>query len=542
MSLTKVSYSMISGAEVNILDFGADPTGVADSTSAIQAAITSLGVNGGRVRFPGGSSIYKVTATITAPATVWNPVILEGDGNTKINATHNGVLFDGLPSDAFRISNLFLNGPGKANTSSIGFSGNITQGSIENVTIQNFYTGIYLPAPVGGRIIRPNISLCGNGIMIRGTYPNLVLIENGYIHFNDVGVNAENVYNLLIQNTAFEYNVIAGSFVRMTKCNLADCWSELNSTASFQFTDSNVIMDNIHHVGEPLPTYSYSGGWGFLPKTIVRFDNGSVASADYEVLIHNGTTGFTRVGGTQSSTPNHGFALIGQSGGNDVPFRGLSGIDYGAAASNRVVGVMGVGAAASDNTYVKQYLWNMSKTAGTAQHATLNLGYANGTGPTNDVPLALTANILNIFADWFAPARDNAISLGLAGLRWSEVFAATGTINTSDANQKQDVESISDAEKATAVVIKGLIKKFKFKNAVEEKGEKARIHFGVIAQEVKQAFEDNGLDAENYGLFCSDTWYTLDGEMVSKDTEGATEVTQLGIRYDELLCFVIASL
>lgn len=38
MSLTKATYSMISGAAANILDFGADPTGVNDSTAAIQAA------------------------------------------------------------------------------------------------------------------------------------------------------------------------------------------------------------------------------------------------------------------------------------------------------------------------------------------------------------------------------------------------------------------------------------------------------------------------------------------------------------------------
>jgi hypothetical protein len=41
MSLTKVSYSMITGAPVNVLDYGADPTGVADSKPAIQAAIDS---------------------------------------------------------------------------------------------------------------------------------------------------------------------------------------------------------------------------------------------------------------------------------------------------------------------------------------------------------------------------------------------------------------------------------------------------------------------------------------------------------------------
>jgi polygalacturonase len=41
MALTKVSYSMITGAPANVLDYGADPTGVADSQPAIQAAINS---------------------------------------------------------------------------------------------------------------------------------------------------------------------------------------------------------------------------------------------------------------------------------------------------------------------------------------------------------------------------------------------------------------------------------------------------------------------------------------------------------------------
>lgn len=63
MSLTKVSYSMIDGAVVNILDYGADPTGVADSTAAIQAAINSFASGRGTVFFPIGT--FKVTSTIT---------------------------------------------------------------------------------------------------------------------------------------------------------------------------------------------------------------------------------------------------------------------------------------------------------------------------------------------------------------------------------------------------------------------------------------------------------------------------------------------
>ena len=76
--------------------------------------------------------------------------------------------------------------------------------------------------------------------------------------------------------------------------------------------------------------------------------------------------------------------------------------------------------------------------------------------------------------------------------------------------------------------IKKLIRAFKFKDAVASKGDNARIHVGVIAQEVKAAFESEGLDANKYGLFCSDT--LEDGSV------------RLGVRYEELLCFVIGAM
>jgi parallel beta-helix repeat protein len=53
MSLTKVSYSMIAGASVNVLDYGAVGNGSTDDTSAVNAAIGALGANGQLV-FPAG--------------------------------------------------------------------------------------------------------------------------------------------------------------------------------------------------------------------------------------------------------------------------------------------------------------------------------------------------------------------------------------------------------------------------------------------------------------------------------------------------------
>lgn len=59
MSLTKVTYSMIDGPVANVVDFGADPTGIADSYAAIQAALAS---NVAIIQFPAGT--FKVTQTI----------------------------------------------------------------------------------------------------------------------------------------------------------------------------------------------------------------------------------------------------------------------------------------------------------------------------------------------------------------------------------------------------------------------------------------------------------------------------------------------
>jgi hypothetical protein len=148
----------------------------------------------------------------------------------------------------------------------------------------------------------------------------------------------------------------------------------------------------------------------------------------------------------------------------------------------------------------------------------------------------------------FFPVTDNAISCGFSANRWSVVYAATGAINTSDANQKQDIANLDDAEKRVAVAIKSLIKKYRFKDAVAKKGDAARIHIGAVAQEVQAAFVAEGLDPAQYALFCSDTWYEVNGKAAepatpyTAETPNAVEVTRLGLRYEELLAFVIAAM
>ena len=159
----------------------------------------------------------------------------------------------------------------------------------------------------------------------------------------------------------------------------------------------------------------------------------------------------------------------------------------------------------------------------------------------------------NSFYAWdtarFYPNPDNALNLGLSSNRFNTVFATVGTINTSDKNEKQDIQELSALELAVAQEIKGLFKTYRWKSAVAEKGDAARIHVGVIAQDVQEAFAKHGLDASRYALWCSDTWYEVDGkasltaaEPFTAETPNAVPKTRLGIRYDQLLAFVISAL
>lgn len=54
MSLTKATYSMINGAPVNALDYGAVADGVSDNTAAIQTALSKIPTAGGLLVIPAG--------------------------------------------------------------------------------------------------------------------------------------------------------------------------------------------------------------------------------------------------------------------------------------------------------------------------------------------------------------------------------------------------------------------------------------------------------------------------------------------------------
>lgn len=87
MSLTKVSYSMISGAPLSVLDYGAVGDGVANDTSAFAAAVAAAVAQSRALHIPAGQ--YKIASGGVNFAA--NNLHIFGDGNgTVLNFTGTG--------------------------------------------------------------------------------------------------------------------------------------------------------------------------------------------------------------------------------------------------------------------------------------------------------------------------------------------------------------------------------------------------------------------------------------------------------------------
>lgn len=141
-----------------------------------------------------------------------------------------------------------------------------------------------------------------------------------------------------------------------------------------------------------------------------------------------------------------------------------------------------------------------------------------------------TTNYIRFDAD-VLPATANTRNCGNATRPWAGGATQTAFTITSDANAKTQFTDISDMEKQVAIQAKGLIKKYKYKTAVAEKGAAARYHVGVIAQELVSLFEGKGIDPFELGIVCLSQW---------EDEDGSHEL--YSVRYEELLCFIIAAM
>ncbi|BAT58961.1 hypothetical protein GJW-30_1_01489 [Variibacter gotjawalensis] len=104
-----------------------------------------------------------------------------------------------------------------------------------------------------------------------------------------------------------------------------------------------------------------------------------------------------------------------------------------------------------------------------------------------------------------APYVDNSYTLGNSTRRWSAIYAANGTIQTSDARDKDLVGPLSSASGLVDTIEPVLFRWKVGGNVQNDDGTVAeipgtRIHAGFIAQEIKAAMDAQHLDFGAWGL------------------------------------------
>ena len=551
MSLTKVSYSMTKGAPINAVDFGAVGDGVTDDSAAIQAAITYCIANDKDLVVDG---LCYLASTVNINRKTDDPLYdnfftiysQSGGGfivKTSIPMFSSNVTLDPAiyPVNA-PVSQLTRFQDLRLESSDALF----TEGYVLNANklFRTWFVGCsfrkikLLNAAAAGQYIQ---SLYINNCNMRRWFGFFLNAQQGIFDFkfeNNICEAGDGCLNLMDPvGAAITNNVIEG----MANGNI-------NEAIRFRGAQGLLISGNYFegNTGTDIADIS-DGATGSKTVSIIGnfFDPGPrttpcIAWGDTTVAIASGNY-MKKATGT----------LHGLGAGSFVNITDLS---------------EGLNANAPSYTYMRD-LYNASSlgtnyggvirgTSVSGQGGKLIFGLLNADVPVEYVNIDSSGN--------WSPVADNVRSLGTASFKWSQLFAGTAVINTSDERHKQDIQDID----AAALRAWGKVNycQFKFKDAVVEKGNKARWHIGLIAQRVKEAFESEGLDAFEYGLLCYDEWeeeridhpakigrpavYDTNGKLLREakpDQEAWTEIKRTagniyGIRYEEALALECAYL
>ncbi|TGP50313.1 hypothetical protein EN873_24380 [bacterium M00.F.Ca.ET.230.01.1.1] len=552
-------YVLAAATGYDVRAFGAVGDGVADDTVPIQKTIDRVkAAVGGAVHLPAGT--YKITAKIQVYGNFdYRSIRISGD-NAQIVSTHAGAAIEFDPSNPSpapqvkqrsEMDGVTFLGPGLGVAGSIGIS--IVNGAtvrVRNCKVRGYEKGLSV---VGGLILRfLELELYNNayGYYITSTVtyaPNDIHFQSCFIFENTRIGFAEKFPNGVISFNECEIegnNYAAGNdhdgvncmeFSQAGKVNLIACHLEANKGQRhilFAGGSSSSVLNVVG--GEMIP--------GNDNTSVIEMAATFGAYGHLQVLGGRITNAITNqiVMGTGLSA-----CLIGETAGNISGDLSKTIMIKSGKIATGVINVPANAAMRSKGT--SGIAHDFEGQARFVDAASVRLGYSQVTsggtyGLVSDqdnqgfqfnTPVSGAAAarfyINRIGINGIEPGADNAHANGSAALRWSTVYAGTGTINTSDQREKQQIGGIPDAWLDAWADVQW--QRYKWNAAVAEKGDQARWHVGLIAQHVRDAFIAHGLDAFEIGLLCYDEWAAVEAVIDEEDGNVVTPAIEAGNRF-----------
>jgi hypothetical protein len=278
MSLTKVSYSMITGTPVNVKDYGAVGDGTTNDTVAFGLAITAA--SGNVLELPPGT--YKIVSALTIPANT----TITGYGATLDFSTAGNITALTLGSNV-KLFGFKLIGPGNAsyNGSSIGVKCYGTDNTpsaptyITGPTLQDLFVtefagqGVDCKYNDNGKISECYVSECGyTGIQLLSC--NRFQVSNSYVgqitpgtSGNAYGISVSSSEGTVTADPVPVFNQIIGNIVEDVPV-----WTGIDTHGGNGLVVSNNVVHNCK-LGIKITDRDVSGVRTVAPKNVVVSGN-----------------------------------------------------------------------------------------------------------------------------------------------------------------------------------------------------------------------------------------------------------------------------
>ena len=133
-----------------------------------------------------------------------------------------------------------------------------------------------------------------------------------------------------------------------------------------------------------------------------------------------------------------------------------------------------------------------------------------------------------VFGSNIQPGGDGAYSCGTASSRWSQLYATTPSISTSDRREKTDINYDVSAYDAIFDALKPA--SFKYKD-----GTSGRTHTGFISQDIEDALTPSGLTSTDFATFIKSPLEDKEGHIIEGEY-------RYGVRYEELIALCVAQI